>query len=72
MAEQEQKAKEELEVAKAKFEQEKADIEAKRKSNTGHKSLNASKEEVHEIWKDGFDKGLSKMFSKMKETMEEQ
>lgn len=72
MAEQEQKAKEELEATKAKFEQEKADIEAQRKSNTGHKSLNASKEEVHEIWKDGFDKGLSKMFSKMKETMEEQ
>ena len=72
MAEQEQKAKEELEAAKAKFEQEKADLEAKRKSKAGHKSLNASKEEIHEIWKDGFSKGLPKMFDKMKETMEEQ
>lgn len=72
MAEQEQKAKDELEAAKAKFEQEKADLEAQRKSKAGHKSLNASKEEIHEIWKDGFSKGLPKMFDKMKETMEEQ
>lgn len=72
MDEKEQKAKEELEAAKAKFEQEKADLEAQRKSKSGHKSLNASKEEIHEIWKDGFSKGLPKMFNKMKETMEEQ
>ena len=72
MDEKEQKAKEELEAAKAKFEQEKADLEAQRKSKAGHKSLNASKEEIHEIWKDGFSKGLPKMFDKMKETMEEQ
>lgn len=72
MEENEQKAKEDLEAAKAKFEQEKADFEAQRKSKPCHKKLEASKEEIHEIWKDGFEKGLPKMLNKMKENMEEQ
>ena len=72
MDEKEQKAKEELEAAKAKFEQEKADFEAQRKSKPCHKKLEASKEEIHEIWKDGFKEGLPKMLNKMKKNMEEQ
>ena len=72
MEENEQKHEEDLKAAKAKFEQEKADLEAQRKSKPCHKKLEASKEEINEIWKDGFEKGLPKMFNKMKENMEEQ